>query len=443
MGDFTQATTIYVREDQLRSAIARLGEGSDPMLQQRMVVSSFEGEPVAHVHVEPADGRIAGNPSTGLLTAVRLPPGQQLDALSADEQLRLVQTGLSHVQGAEGSFLAVFCASDESQGDVSALSCWFDPVSGRLLSAETRFVPGADEVFSRSRGLLETDALAQRSVAVFGLGSGGAPCALELAKSGVGRFHLVDFDRLEASNVARHPCGLSALGRLKTRAVRDLILDKNPACSVETHDMDVTADPARVSEIVAASDLVIAGTDNNPSRRIINRACLEHGKVGLYGRAMVRACAGDVLRVRPFDGPCYECVLKHVWSHRPDEEVSRPDQQGVPQYADRPTAVMPGLSNDIAPLSNMIVKLALLELGRGSTGALQSLEKDYASDFYFWANRREEQYSDWLPMGNRTEGLSVLRWYGAQMPRHEQCPACGRSEPEATPSQEDVEFFSG
>mmetsp|Transcript_17872 Transcript_17872/g.50339 ORF Transcript_17872/g.50339 Transcript_17872/m.50339 type:complete len:200 (+) Transcript_17872:76-675(+) len=68
--------------------------------------------------------------------------------------------------------------------------------------------PTKSELYSRSRGLLEVNALASRTVAVFGVGSGGGVVSCELARAGVGRLILLDDDRFELHNIVRHVCGL-------------------------------------------------------------------------------------------------------------------------------------------------------------------------------------------------------------------------------------------
>ena len=60
----------------------------------------------------------------------------------------------------------------------------------------------------------------------------------------MGNFVLVDFDRLKAHNISRHVCGLADVGRFKTRAVRDAILQHNPQASVVCHEADITEDEA-------------------------------------------------------------------------------------------------------------------------------------------------------------------------------------------------------
>ena len=101
------------------------------------------------------------------------------------------------------------------------------------------FIPSRDELYSRAKGILERDILAPTTVTIVGLGSFGSQIAIELAKAGVGRFKLMDFDRVELHNLARHTCTAAELGRLKTDAIADAIWGKNPYAVVERYPIDV------------------------------------------------------------------------------------------------------------------------------------------------------------------------------------------------------------
>ena len=84
-----------------------------------------------------------------------------------------------------------------------------------------------------------------------------------------------------------------------------------------------------------------------------------------------------------------------------------------------------GLSSDIIPIANMITKLALLELSRGTASGIESLEEDLIADYYLWANRRERVYSQWPKMEYNFNKQTILRWYGARIRRDENCLVCG------------------
>lgn len=304
-----------------------------------------------------------------------------------------------------------------------------------LAGTDTRFVPRRSELYSRNTGILETSVLADKNVVIVGLGSGGSPVALELARSGVGHFMLIDFDRLELGNISRHVCGISDLGRFKTHAVRDQILQKNPFADVKTMEVNVNQALSQVEEAVGASDLLICASDNDQSRFNLNQMSLNNKVVALYGRAITRAAGGDVLRVRPWKGPCYNCVFSSGLIDGREEEMSQKRQALaiLPAYVEEEKAdamIQVGLSSDIAPIANMMAKLALVELSRGTDAGISSVDEDLIADFFIWANRREETYATWPHMGYKWTRPSILRWYGARIERDPDCLVCGKnSEP--------------
>lgn len=309
---------------------------------------------------------------------------------------------------------------------------------GRWVASREVVVPGLGNAFSRNAGLLESDSMANRKVGIIGLGSGGGTIAVELAKAGVGRFFLADRDRLELHNVGRHVCDLTDLGRRKTAAVSDKILARNPAAELQVFDGDVVEAEAdgELDVLLADCDVLVGATDNNRSRRLVNRIALEHGKPAVFGRAYTRACGGDVIRVRPdLGGPCYECLIGSV-----DEEVSSASSEQAVAYADRPAVVEPGLALDIAPIALMCVRLVIQELVRGTGSTLESLDQDLPGSLFVWANRRDGQFAGWKPMGFGVGVQSVHRWYCARAPRNPLCAACNEEAflrdlaPEAQPS---------
>jgi len=226
------------------------------------------------------------------------------------------------------------------------------------------YVPEQSELYSRSRGLLEIDVLGKKRVIIVGIGSFGSTIAVELAKAGVGAFSLYDFDRLELSNVSRHAAGISDLGRFKTHAIRDAIWNRNPFSKVDTHEIDINEDLTAFECDCTEADLVICVTDENRSRSNVNDAALRANKAAIFGRAITRAAGGDVFRLRPGSGPCLACI-QGLGLYRANEDVSsiRQARRDAPAYiaperAD--TVVQVGLASDIAPITNMVVKLALV-----------------------------------------------------------------------------------
>lgn len=84
-----------------------------------------------------------------------------------------------------------------------------------------------------------------------------------------------------------------------------------------------------------------------------------------------------------------------------------------------------GLSSDIIPIANMLVKVALVELCRGKDTALASLEKDMDASFYTWANRREQEYHGYTEDSfHRFDEPGILRWYPLRSKRRPDCMIC-------------------
>ena len=289
--------------------------------------------------------------------------------------------------------------------------------------------PSTPESYFGNQRIMKSNLLKDRKVAVIGLGSGGSHITIELAKSGVGKFVLVDFDRIELQNIIRHVCGLSDLGRLKTNAMRDRILEKNPFAEVETYNTKIdNMEDAR--KIIQGCDLLIAATDNNKSRFNINTLSLEFGIPALYGSCATRAAGGQVARVRPKDGPCFSCIFADAMLENMEEEMSsfRQARKALPPYIgddEVQATIQVGLSSDIAPIANMMVKLALVELCRGKDTPLASLENDLEGSFYMWANRREEQYAVYVEDSfYRSDEPRILSWYSMCSDRRSNCKIC-------------------
>lgn len=408
---------VYLFEQQIRKMLEE-ASGNKPVAQNG-VAYGWDYATVFHAYVQSPLVRPSGLPIACLLVASVSP---SLFDKTHDYIIKTAGNGTGK------DMLFIFLVKDaEGLRHKAVLR-----KESALMECEVHVVPAQSELFSRSRGLLETAVLAKKSVGIVGLGSGGSAVAVELAKTGVARFTLIDFDRIELSNVARHVCGINDLGRFKTHAVRGAIHQKNPYAEVKTLEMDITQHRVACREALADTDLIIAATDNDRSRFVLNEIALQHKIPALFGRAITRAAGGDVMRVRPLEGPCYSCLYSQ--KVRPagndDEEISQETQAKklLPAYAsdkELQAVVQVGLSADIAPISNLIVKLALVELSRGLDSGIKSLEDDFSADFYIWANRRENIYEHWHKLEFNFNKPTILRWYGARVERDLNCPVCG------------------
>ena len=294
--------------------------------------------------------------------------------------------------------------------------------------AEVAFADVQPELATRRSGILETTILRDKSVLCLGVGTGGAHGAIELAKCGVGHFALVDRDRLSVGNVVRHPGGISQVGRFKVHVLRDLIHDKNPDAKVQAYAIDLNHDSQdKLKELIDEADVVICGTDNRPSRLLINRLCVEANVVAVYGGAFRRAYGGQVQCVHPRRSPCFECFVAAMPDEASDVEVSSAADAAEIAYSDRPVAVEPGLSLDVLPIANMVAKLALMELVADKQTSLSILKKDYEAPWYLWLNRPEPgtQYASLPPLNTLDNEMTINRWYGIDFERDTACPVCG------------------
>jgi hypothetical protein len=110
-----------------------------------------------------------------------------------------------------------------------------------------------------------------------------------------------------------------------------------------------------------------------------------------------------------------------------DVEISSSSDAADIAYSDLPVAVEPGLSLDVLPIANMVAKLTLTELLKDKPTTLRTLERDYDAPWYLWLNRPEPAtpYSDWPPLSESSDEMTINRWYGIYFDRNTECPVCG------------------
>jgi sulfur-carrier protein adenylyltransferase/sulfurtransferase len=147
--------------------------------------------------------------------------------------------------------------------------------------------------------------LRQSKVLLIGAGGLGSPAALYLAAAGVGEIGLVDFDRVDASNLQRQVMyGTRDVGRPKLEAAHDRLTDLNPDVTVRTFEQHLTSENAL--ETLRPYDVVLDGTDNFPTRYLVNDACVLLGMPNVYGSIYRFEGQASVFDSR--HGPCYRCL---------------------------------------------------------------------------------------------------------------------------------------
>src|SRR5438552_8797338 len=191
------------------------------------------------------------------------------------------------------------------------------------------------------RGQLQ---LVNSKVLLIGAGGLGSPAALYLAAAGVGTLGIVDSDAVVATNLQRQILhNTERLGRSKVDSARETIGALNPDVKVQGFEERLTA--ANIDRIIAGYDVIVDGSDNFPTRYLVNDASVKH-RIPVVHRSSYRF-EGQVTVFKPFDGPCYRCLF-----HQP------PPPELAPSCAEAGVlGVLPGIIGSIQ--ANETIKLLL------------------------------------------------------------------------------------
>jgi sulfur-carrier protein adenylyltransferase/sulfurtransferase len=169
-----------------------------------------------------------------------------------------------------------------------------------------------EEVMRYSRHLIMPEVgmdgqlkLKQAKVLCIGTGGLGAPLGLYLAAAGVGRIGLVDFDSVDLTNLQRQILfGTNDIGRSKIEAAEERLRGLNPDIQIDQFETRLTSDNAL--DILKNYDIVVDGTDNFPTRYLVNDACVILGKPNVYGS--IFRFEGQITIFGAPGGPCYRCL---------------------------------------------------------------------------------------------------------------------------------------
>jgi adenylyltransferase/sulfurtransferase len=143
------------------------------------------------------------------------------------------------------------------------------------------------------------------SVLLIGAGGLGSPLGLYLAAAGVGRIGLVDFDVVDFSNLQRQVMhGTPDVGRPKLQSARDRLQAINPEVRLDLYETRLSS--ANALQLFAPYDIIIDGTDNFPTRYLVNDACVLLKKPNVYGS--IFRFDGQASVFYPGKGPCYRCL---------------------------------------------------------------------------------------------------------------------------------------
>jgi molybdopterin/thiamine biosynthesis adenylyltransferase/rhodanese-related sulfurtransferase len=206
--------------------------------------------------------------------------------------------------------------------------------------------------------------LLESSVLLLGAGGLGSPAALYLAAAGVGTLGIVDMDVVDASNLQRQILhNVERIGDRKVDSAKKTLTALNPDVNVVTYDVRFGAD--NILDIIDGYDVIVDGTDNFPTRYLLNDASLLKRIPVVHGS--IFRFEGQVTVFDPYNGPCYRCLLPEP---PPPEMAPSCSEAGV-------LGVLPGIVGSIQALE--AIKL-LIDLGdplRGRLLAYDALEQSF------------------------------------------------------------------
>jgi molybdopterin/thiamine biosynthesis adenylyltransferase len=233
------------------------------------------------------------------------------------------------------------------------LDCFYISNDGTIEDVEIEIVNYSSDFVKRTEGIIDNSVLQNKAVVIVGIGSGGATISEDLLRSGVANQILIDPDVVSLSNLCRSVYDLTDVGKTKTDALTRKLLRINPCANITAYTEDILKmDSKKLKAILKKPDLIIDGTDNVMTKRLINGLAY-HKKIVLYPSVYDQGKGGDILFTVPEETPCWECVFESIYNQMKDVKKS------AWNYSTGETKPMSGLISDIKVISSRTVKLAL------------------------------------------------------------------------------------
>ncbi len=245
--------------------------------------------------------------------------------------------------------------------------------------------------------------LLDAKVLLVGAGGLGSPAALYLAAAGVGTLGIVDFDVVDLSNLQRQILhGVDDIGRPKVESAAETIASINPDVKVIPYREPLTSD--NIMDIIEDYDIVVNGSDNFPTRYLVNDACVMAGKPLVDGS--IFQFEGQVTVFKADEGPCYRCLFP---TPPPPGEVPSCAEGGV-------LGVLPGIIGSLQAMET--IKL-ILGIGEPLIGRLL-LYDALAGQFHQVRLRKNSKCPVCGESPTITELIDYEEFCGVPFPRHEE-----------------------
>lgn len=229
------------------------------------------------------------------------------------------------------------------------------------------------DVFSRNTGILESDIMLNKGALFIGCGSVGSLVAVELAKAGVGRFMLIDNDIFNYHNICRHQCGIYDVGKYKTDAVAERILQINPYAQVIKYNTVIqNVDVDEIKTFCNKDTIIIGGADNREGDLYANQFAISQNCVFMSIGCWERAYAGEIFYSVPSDGmPTYDDFIEAIGGL--SGRVTQNRRFYTTEEDLEKMSFEPGISADINFITIIAVKMALDLLNRANPDYTQRL----------------------------------------------------------------------
>jgi molybdopterin/thiamine biosynthesis adenylyltransferase len=225
------------------------------------------------------------------------------------------------------------------------------------------------DIFSRNTGILESDIMLNKGALIIGCGSVGSLVALELARAGVGRFFLIDMDILGYHNICRHQCGIQDVGKYKTTAVKERILQINPTAQVYTANKMIQEVDKSLLEQFCNKDAIMVGCADNREGDLYGNQHLAkpNGMPFISIGCWERAFAGEIFYCLPEGMPDYSDFVAALG------DTSGRINANTHIYMGEVGSFEPGISADINFVTTIAVKMILDLLNRDNKNYTQRL----------------------------------------------------------------------
>lgn len=225
------------------------------------------------------------------------------------------------------------------------------------------------DIFSRNTGILESDIMLKKGALLIGCGSVGSLVAMELARAGVGRFFLIDMDTMGYHNICRHQCGVQDVGKFKTTAVKERILQINPYAEIHTANKMIQEVSLDDLERFCNEDTIIVGcADNREGDLYADKMLAKPYKMPFVSiGCWERAFAGEIFYCLPEGMPAYSDFVAALG------ESSGRSIANTHIYMGDVGSFEPGISADINFVTTIAVKMILDLLNRTNENYTQRL----------------------------------------------------------------------